>query len=83
MCHSLKEYGKAETYHKNALAIRKESGNKQGEATCYGNLGNTYCSFGKYENAETYQEKALVILKEIGDKRGEVECYFKVGSLFR
>lgn len=33
------EYDKAEEFHSKALAIRKETGDKKGEATDYGNLG--------------------------------------------
>ena len=58
---SLGEYGKAQTYLENALVIRKEIGDKRGEATCYGNLGRVYQLLGEYGKAETCQENALVI----------------------
>ena len=53
MYDSLGKYGKAETYQRNALVIRKEIGDKQGEAVCYGNLGNVYESLCEYKKAET------------------------------
>ena len=45
MYQSLGEYGKAEEYQKKALVITKEIGDREGEATCYGNLGtvHTFC----------------------------------------
>ena len=80
---SLAEYGKAETYYKNALVITKEIGDKQGEATCYGNLENVYQYLGEYGKAETYQKNALVITKEIGDKKGEAACYGNLGTVYQ
>ena len=83
MYESLGEYGKAETYQENALLIRKEIGDKQGEAACYGNLGGVYESLGEYGKAETYQKNALLIRKEIGDKRGEATCYGELGKVYQ
>ena len=80
---SLGEYGKAETYYKNALVITKEIGNKQGEAACYGNLGTVYQSLGEYGKAETHYKNALVITKEIGNKQGEAACYGNLGAVYQ
>ena len=65
----------------NALAIQKQLGNKEGEATCYGNLGSVSEFLGEYGKAEEYQRKALAIRKEIGDKNGEAACYGNLGSV--
>ena len=77
---SLGEYGKAETYHKKAIVIAKEIGNKQGEAACYGNLGSVYQSLAEYGKAETYHKNALLIRKETGDKQGDASCYGNLES---
>ena len=53
--------GKAEEYLQQALLIRKEIGDKEGEASDYGNLGNVFRSVGQYNKAEEYLQKALVI----------------------
>ena len=45
---SLGEYGKAEEYQRKALAIRKEIGDREGEATSHGNLGRVSQSLGEY-----------------------------------
>ena len=63
--------------------IRKEIGDKKGEAVCFANLGSVYHSLGEYGKAVTYQKNALVILKEIGYKKGEAETYRNLGTLFR
>ena len=75
MYQSLGQYGKAEEYEKKALVIGKEIGDREREATCYGNLGTVYESLGQYGKAEEYQKKALVIRKEICDRGGEAACY--------
>ena len=73
---------KAEEYQRKALAIRKETGDKHGEAACYGNLGSASQSLGEYGKAEEYQTKALPIRKEIGDREGEATCYGNLGTGF-
>ena len=63
--------------------IRKEIGDKNGEATAYGKLGTVFQSVGQYAKAEEYLQKALVISKEIGDKQGEASHYGNLGTVFR
>ncbi|MBE9542653.1 MAG: tetratricopeptide repeat-containing protein, partial [Proteobacteria bacterium] len=53
------------------LVIAKEIGDKQGEGTDLGNLGNAYSDLGQIEKAIEYHKQALVIRREIGDRRGE------------
>ena len=68
---SVGQYAKAEEYVQKALVIQKVIGDKQGEASTYGNLGVVFQSVGQYNKAEEYLQKALVIRIEIGDKQGE------------
>ena len=63
--------------------IRKEIGDKKGEASDYGYLGTVFKSVGQYNKAEEYLQKALVIRKEIGDKQGEAADYGNLGTVFR
>ena len=55
--------------------IRKEIGDKEGEATDYGNLGTVFQSVGQYTKAEECLQKALLIQKVIGDRKGEASTY--------
>ena len=80
---SFGEYVKAEEYHKKALQIKREIGDKHGESACYINLGNVFTSFGEYVKAEEYYQKALQIKREIGDKDGESTCYINLGTVFK
>ena len=63
--------------------IRKEIGDKGGEASSYGNLGTVFQSLGEYVKADEYLQKALVITKEIGDKTNEASCYGNLGNVFQ
>ena len=81
MCASLGEYAKAEEYLQKALQIQREIGDKNGEATCYANLGNVFQSLGEYVKAEKYLQKALKIQREIGDKKGEAVSYGNLGNV--
>ena len=68
---SVGEYAKAEEYLHKALTIRTEIGDRNGKATCYGNLGSVFQSVGEYAKAEEYLHKALTIKTEIGNRNGE------------
>ena len=59
MFRSLGEYVKAEEYLQKALVIRKEIGDKEGEATDYGNLGTVFQSLGEYVKEKNTTRKQL------------------------
>ena len=75
MFHSLCEYEKAKEHTEKALAIRKEIGDRKGEAADYGNLGSLFHSLCEYEKAKECTEKALAIRKEISDRKGQADDY--------
>ena len=77
------KYQKAKEHFMKALSITKEIGDKNGEASSYGNLGTVFFCFGEYVKAEEYLQKALEIKKEIGDKRGEASCCGNLGTVFQ
>ena len=55
------EYQEAQAVLKIALSVYKEIEDKDGEASCYLNLGNVFTSVGEYAKAEEYLHKALTI----------------------
>ena len=67
MFQSLGQYDKAKEYLQKALVITTEIGDRNGERTCYENLGTVFQSLGQYDKAKEYIQKALVITAEIGD----------------
>ena len=83
MYQSLSQYGKAEEHQRKAVVIRKEIGDREGQAACYTNLGHVYQSLSQYGKAEEHQRKALVIRKEIGDREGQAACYGKLRNVYK
>ena len=77
------KYQKAKDHFMNALSITKEIGDKNGEASSYGNLGIVFLCLSEYVKAEEYLQKALQIKKETGDNIGEASCYGNLGSVFQ
>ena len=76
------KYKEAKGLYKKALSIMIETGEKEEEAACYGNLGSVSQSLGEYGKAEEYERKALAIAIEIGDRQGESRCYGSLGTIF-
>ncbi|CAH3153337.1 unnamed protein product [Pocillopora meandrina] len=82
MLYKLGESLKAKEYFERALAITTKIGDREEEASCYGDLGTVFLSVGQYDKSEEYLQKALVIRTEIGDRRGEASCYGNLGTVF-
>ncbi|XP_066017941.1 tetratricopeptide repeat protein 28-like [Pocillopora verrucosa] len=66
-----------------ASGIITETGDREGEATDYENVGTMLLSLGQYDKAREYLQEALVIRTEIGDRNGEATCYGNLGAVFK
>ena len=64
-------------HHKQRLRIAKELGDRAGEGSAYGNLGNAYRHLGDFKQAVKYHNQRLSIAKELGDRAGEGRAYCK------
>jgi tetratricopeptide (TPR) repeat protein len=87
---SLGEYRRAIDLHTQALAIDRDTGDRQGEAAGLGNLGNCYSSLGEYRRAIDLHTQALAIDRDIGDRQGEGadlgnlgNCHYRLGEYRR
>ncbi len=78
-----RKYVEAKQHTEKALIMSAKIGDKNGEASCYENLGAVYQSVGEYEKAKEYCLKALTVKKEIGDRNGEAFCYGILGRAFK
>ena len=74
---------KALEYHEKHLKIAQEMGDRAGEGSAYGNLGNAYWSLSKYQKAIEYHRKHLEIAQEIGDRSGEGTAYGNLGNAYQ
>ena len=79
----LGNHKEAKGLYEKALSITIETGQRRGEATCYGNLGNIFQCLGEYGKANEHLQKALAIRKELDDRGGEASCYGNLASVFQ
>ena len=64
---SVGEYAKAEEHLHKALTIKTETGDKDGQATCYINLGKANILTGECAKAQKYFQNALQISRGVGN----------------
>ena len=69
-------------YYEQALAIRREVGNRSGEGTTLNNLGVVYDALGKKEEALKYYEQALASSREVGNRSGEGTTLNNLGKVY-
>jgi tetratricopeptide (TPR) repeat protein len=62
--------------------IRRETGDRAGEARTLDNLGIAYERLGRYGEAVTYHEAAVAIRRAIGDRAGEAESVGNLGFVY-
>ena len=62
--------------------MKIEIGDREGEATNYGNLGRLFQLLGEHDKAREYLEKALRIYRGIGGRKGEADTYGNLTSFF-
>ncbi|MGB8687552.1 MAG: tetratricopeptide repeat protein, partial [Microcoleus sp.] len=78
--YSLGQFQRAIAFHEQSLEIKREIGDRQGEANSLGNLGNAYDSLGQYQRAIAFHEQYLEIEREIGDRVGESIALNNLGN---
>jgi len=62
---------KAIEYCEKAMAVAKETVNRQNEGSGLGDIGKAYSDLGRVQKAIEYYEKALDIAREIDDRFNE------------
>ena len=77
-----KKYVEAKELNERAITIKREIGNRRGEAIAMNNLGLVFKFLGKYVKAKECYIKSLAITVEIGDRAGEATCYEHLGIVF-
>jgi tetratricopeptide (TPR) repeat protein len=68
--------------YRKLLEISRKTGNRQGEGTALGNLGNAYHSLGDYQQAINYHRQNLTIARDIGDRPGEGIALGNLGNAY-
>ncbi len=76
----MKRGERALEYYEQALAIRREVGDRAGEATALTNLGDAFDGLGDPQRALELYEQALAIRREVGDRAGEAATLTKLSN---
>ncbi|MCK5036047.1 MAG: tetratricopeptide repeat protein [Candidatus Sabulitectum sp.] len=66
-----------------SLEIWKRTGNDQGIARVYNNIGNIHRGQGSYSKALEYFLKSLEIKNGLGDSRGTAISYLNIGNIYK
>jgi tetratricopeptide (TPR) repeat protein len=69
-------------FYEEALAIARETGDRQRESLWLDHLGSAYRDLGQVERAIEFYEQALAIAREIGDRREEGESLSNLGLIY-
>ncbi|MFG3639646.1 tetratricopeptide repeat protein, partial [Micromonospora sp. NPDC047762] len=69
-------------YHQ-ALPIRREVGDRAGEATTLNNIGHVYDGLGDRRRALNHYHQALPIQREVGDRAGETVTRYNIAMVHR
>jgi len=75
------KFAEAEDFHHASLKLRRELGDRVGEAMSLHNLARVAHQKRELKNAQDLYEKALEIRREIQDRRGEAETSLNLGVL--
>jgi len=76
------EYKKSIEFHLKSLKIRREIGDKKGEASSLNNIGLNYKSQGDYDKTLEYYTKSLLIQEKTGYQPGISSSLNNIGNLF-
>ena len=76
------QYQQAIQFKQQSLQIRREIGDRNGEAASLNNLGLAYDSLGQYQQAIQFLQQQLEITKEIGDRNGEANALCNLGNAY-
>ncbi|MDT9196700.1 tetratricopeptide repeat protein [Limnospira sp. PMC 1042.18] len=69
-------------YFNQALPIRREVGDRSGEATTLTNIGLVYNALGNRTEALNYYNQALSMRRDVGDRSGEATTLNNIGLVY-
>jgi CHAT domain-containing protein/tetratricopeptide (TPR) repeat protein len=67
---------------KQALPLRRQVGDKAGEATTLSNIGSVYSNLGDKQQALNYYNQSLPLTRQVGDKAGEAITLNNIGLVY-
>jgi tetratricopeptide (TPR) repeat protein len=79
---NLGQYQKAIDFYQQSLAIKKQIGDRDGEATSLNNLGLVYDYLGQYQKAIDFYQQSVAIAKQIGESSIEARSLNNLGAAY-
>ena len=76
------KYDEAMDYFSQALSIRLQLNDREGQASSYLNIGTAYQKEGFFEQAKEQYEKSLDMYKLLNHETGKAECLNNMGGLY-
>ena len=76
---NLGDWKQALAYFRQALPIRREVGDRAGEADTLTTIGLALDNLGDWQQALTYYQQAIPIWREVGDRAGEAVTLTTIG----
>ena len=76
-------FGEAMENYLSSLEIWERTGNDQGIARVYNNIGNVHRGQASYSKALEYFLKSLEIKNDIGDSKGAAISYLNIGNIYK
>jgi tetratricopeptide (TPR) repeat protein len=77
------ESEQALSLYQQALPIRREVGDRSGEATTLNNIAEMYYSSGQMQKALELYEEVLPIMREVDDRAGEAATLNNIAAVYR
>ncbi|MGB3535671.1 MAG: CHAT domain-containing tetratricopeptide repeat protein, partial [Microcoleaceae cyanobacterium] len=80
--HALGDSQTALDFYNQSLRLRREVGDKAGEATTLNNIGAVYDALGDKQQALEKYNQSLPLRREVGDKAGEATTLNNIGFVY-
>jgi tetratricopeptide (TPR) repeat protein len=75
------DYAQAKGFHEQSLAVRRELGDRRGQAMSLNNLGEIARMSGDYREARAFYQDSLAIQEAIDDRWGAAVSYNNLGEV--
>jgi len=80
---AISKWSEAVARHRDALAIRREVGDRDGEGRTLNDLGNAYLRLRRWERAIECYEESLRIKRDLGEPYGESATLNNLGAAYQ
>ncbi len=69
-------------YYQRALALYRQTNDRDGETTALSSIGYVYDALGDKRKALDFYEQALLLQRQVGDRGGEATTLNNIGGVY-